>query len=131
MCPALSSAVVRHYANKKAPVYGASEGYWEGSCGTLWDHPWRKGWDSNPRYGITVYRISSPAHSTSLPPFLGFCGSLKRPSQRFKPIPESYLDASPSGSLLGEAKIIEQLNGVSKPFLHHLHEHDVKPVEAA
>lgn len=30
---------------------------------------WRKGWDSNPRYGITVYRISSPAHSTSLPPF--------------------------------------------------------------
>ncbi len=30
---------------------------------------WRKGWDLNPRYGITVYRISSPAHSTSLPPF--------------------------------------------------------------
>jgi hypothetical protein len=30
---------------------------------------WRKGWDSNPRYGITVHRISSPAHSTTLPPF--------------------------------------------------------------
>ena len=30
---------------------------------------WRKGWDLNPRYGITVYRISSPAHSTTLPPF--------------------------------------------------------------
>ena len=30
---------------------------------------WRKGRDSNPRYGITVYRISSPAHSTTLPPF--------------------------------------------------------------
>lgn len=30
---------------------------------------WRKGRDSNPRYGITVNRISSPAHSTSLPPF--------------------------------------------------------------
>ena len=30
---------------------------------------WRKEWDLNPRYGITVYRISSPAHSTSLPSF--------------------------------------------------------------
>lgn len=30
---------------------------------------WRKGWDSNPRYSITVHRISSPAHSTTLPPF--------------------------------------------------------------
>lgn len=34
--------------------------------------PWRKGWDLNPRYGITVYRISSPAHSTTLPPFQDF-----------------------------------------------------------
>lgn len=35
---------------------------------------WRKGWDLNPRYGITVYRISSPAHSTTLPPFrVGRC----------------------------------------------------------
>ena len=30
---------------------------------------WRKEWDLNPRYGITVYRISSPAHSTTLPSF--------------------------------------------------------------
>ena len=30
---------------------------------------WRKGRDSNPRYGRPVYRISSPAHSTTLPPF--------------------------------------------------------------
>ena len=30
---------------------------------------WRKGRDLNPRYGVTVYRISSPAHSTTLPPF--------------------------------------------------------------
>jgi hypothetical protein len=29
---------------------------------------WRRGWDSNPRYGITVNRISNPAHSTTLPP---------------------------------------------------------------
>jgi len=27
--------------------------------------------DSNPRYGRPVYRISSPAHSTTLPPLLG------------------------------------------------------------
>ena len=37
---------------------------------------WRRGWDSNPRYGITVNRISNPAHSTTLPPLqniaLGF-----------------------------------------------------------
>src|SRR5260364_326651 len=31
---------------------------------------WRKGWDLNPRYGLTVHRISNPAHSTTLPPFL-------------------------------------------------------------
>lgn len=31
---------------------------------------WRKGWDSNPRYGRTVNQISSLAHSTTLPPFL-------------------------------------------------------------
>src|SRR5436190_24215997 len=31
---------------------------------------WRRGSDSNPRYGITVHRISSPAHSTTLPPLL-------------------------------------------------------------
>src|SRR5690348_1009988 len=31
-------------------------------------HYWRRGWDSNPRYGITVNRISNPAHSTTLPP---------------------------------------------------------------
>ena len=29
---------------------------------------WRRGWDSNPRYGITVCRISSPVQSTTLPP---------------------------------------------------------------
>ena len=34
---------------------------------------WRKGRDLNPRYGVTVYRISSPAHSTTLPPFRISC----------------------------------------------------------
>ncbi len=34
---------------------------------------WRRGWDSNPRYGETVNRISNPAHSTTLPPLRGYC----------------------------------------------------------
>ena len=51
---------VRHRSKTKNPKRRSS-----GSLGINW----RKGWDSNPRYGITVYRISSPAHSTSLPPF--------------------------------------------------------------
>src|SRR5574337_1043704 len=38
---------------------------------------WRRGWDSNPRYGITVNRISNPAHSTTLPP-------LQKCSARFR-----------------------------------------------
>lgn len=29
---------------------------------------WRRGWDSNPRYGVTVRLISSQVHSTTLPP---------------------------------------------------------------
>jgi hypothetical protein len=29
---------------------------------------WRRGWDSNPRYGRTVHLISSQAHSTTLAP---------------------------------------------------------------
>lgn len=32
---------------------------------------WRRGWDSNPRYGETVRLISSQVHSTTLPPLLG------------------------------------------------------------
>ena len=67
---------------------------------------WRKGWDSNPRYGITVYRISSPAHSTTLPPFRLFEIGL----------PEAPVFASPSWSSFGEAKIIEQPSQHSKPF---------------
>jgi hypothetical protein len=30
---------------------------------------WRKGRDSNPRYGISVCRLSRAVHSTTLPPF--------------------------------------------------------------
>ena len=29
---------------------------------------WRRGWDSNPRYGRTVHLISNQAHSTTLAP---------------------------------------------------------------
>src|ERR1017187_9956945 len=37
---------------------------------------WRKGSDSNRRYAKDVHWISSPAHSTTLPPFLlrSLCG---------------------------------------------------------
>lgn len=34
---------------------------------------WRRGWDSNPRYGETVRLISSQVHSTTLPPLLPCC----------------------------------------------------------
>lgn len=34
---------------------------------------WRRGWDSNPRYGETVRLISSQVHSTTLPPLLPYC----------------------------------------------------------
>jgi hypothetical protein len=40
---------------------------------------WWRGWDSNPRHGITVNRISSPAHSTTLPPL-----------RQFKPLPAGF-----------------------------------------
>ncbi len=36
----------------------------------------------NPRYGITVYRISSPAHSTSLPSFRSSCDEKMNSTER-------------------------------------------------
>ncbi len=45
---------------------------------------WRKGRDSNPRYGITVYRISSPAHSTTLPPFPRFLSEVAHCSKKMR-----------------------------------------------
>src|SRR3990167_7504188 len=33
-----------------------------------YDISWRRGRDSNPRYGVTVRLISSQVHSTTLPP---------------------------------------------------------------
>ena len=40
-----------------------------GHKGPVFDF-WRRGWDSNPRYGRTVHLISSQAHSTTLAPLL-------------------------------------------------------------
>src|SRR5690606_16103675 len=48
---------IRDLGQEKSPRWRALEFFW------------RKGRDSNPRYGKPVYRISSPAHSTTLPPF--------------------------------------------------------------
>ena len=52
---------------------------------------WRSKRDSNPRYGITVYRISSPAHSTTLPPLLfdGFAWCEALDSSASRPAPQS------------------------------------------
>jgi hypothetical protein len=52
---------------------------------------WRRGWDSNPRYGETVRLISSQVHSTTLPPLRDTAFLL----------PLRYWSAT------GEAKIIE------------------------
>ncbi len=42
---------------------GEPEGYHQGG--------WRRGWDSNPRYGISVYTLSRRAPSTARPPLQG------------------------------------------------------------
>ncbi len=43
------------------------------TCANIAITDWRRGWDSNPRYGETVNRISNPAHSTTLPPLRRDC----------------------------------------------------------
>src|SRR4051812_17179600 len=61
-----------NFAGRQAAVHGVAMGpYGQG--------PWRSRWDSNPRYGITVHRISSPAHSTTLPPLLNSVRVVRRP----------------------------------------------------
>jgi hypothetical protein len=66
---------------------------------------WRRGWDSNPRYGKTVRLISSQVHSTTLPPLrLPFRTFVKRvvaqrrtrvyPSRQRFPSPCSQLSAN-------------------------------------
>jgi hypothetical protein len=40
------------------------------ACAGFFIEYWRRGWDSNPRYGKTVRLISSQVHSTTLPPLL-------------------------------------------------------------
>ena len=42
---------------------------------------WRRGWDSNPRYGVTVHLISNQAHSTTLAPLHNFALFLPRPDK--------------------------------------------------
>ena len=59
---------------------------------------WRKGWDSNPRYGITVHRISSP----------------------FTPRPQKheFLSFQSLASVHG-AHDVHKTHGVSQFFPHH------------
>ena len=58
-----------------------------GLSGTVVDGDWRRGWDSNPRYGETVRLISSQVHSTTLPPLHKLCDSVEalHYSQAFGP----------------------------------------------
>src|SRR6185312_2609084 len=57
-------------------------------------HFWRRGWDSNPRYGITVNRISNPAHSTTLPPLQKY--GARNPGSARQRIVRIIPDAHPS-----------------------------------
>src|SRR5690348_16374995 len=54
---------------------------------------WRRGWDSNPRYGKTVNRISNPAHSTTLPP-LRAAANDRSAAPDFQAV---YISRSPDG----------------------------------
>ncbi len=52
---------------------------------------WRRGWDSNPRYGRPVNRISSPAHSTTLPPLQNFSRTAGNTVRRIvRPLPGAH-----------------------------------------
>lgn len=77
-----NSSACKCYTNEKAPDLSQVWGFFVPTCGGTCGESdtirrnacgtrvsWRKEWDLNPRYGITVYRISSPAHSTTLPSF--------------------------------------------------------------
>ena len=64
---------------------------------------WRRGWDSNPRYGRTVHLISNQAHSTTLAPLHNSATQLQGRTadvctpdltRRFAPRPAGALCAS-------------------------------------
>jgi hypothetical protein len=77
------------------------------------DQFWRRGWDSNPRYGGTVRLISSQVQSTTLPPLR--CPATAVNSKNFATA--FFTTISPTRSLTGEAKIIEHSTAFSKPSL--------------
>ena len=47
---------------------------------------WRRGWDSNPRYAVNVYRFSRPAPSTTRPPLQLEGGENRTPRAGFQPL---------------------------------------------
>ena len=76
---------------EKTPAVSKRFAYAKASCGrhtsqnlSLWtkstcsfSEVWRRGRDLNPRYLFGVYRISSPARSTTLPPLHARLGELR------------------------------------------------------
>ncbi len=87
--PARLVAALERRKTKKKPASESDAGLFDValSVGKPTKHPkllfllgnWRRGWDSNPRYGETVRLISSQVHSTTLPPLhkTQICRSLR------------------------------------------------------
>jgi hypothetical protein len=71
---------------------------------------WRRGWDSNPRYGRTVHLISNQAHSTTLAPLHSVRG--------WKPLLRtiSRLEAAPTNHIAAGSRSYEPQRGW-KPLL--------------
>ena len=71
---------------------------------------WRRGWDSNPRYGRTVHLISNQAHSTTLAPLhissLQMCG---RPMDASTPDLTRRYAPRPSGAHCVRPKRLRRL----------------------
>jgi hypothetical protein len=80
---------------------------------------WRRGWDSNPRYGKTVNRISNPAHSTTLPPLRYFkrAGGRGGPSGAYvRPILGLTLRACAQGQLRCPSSLPANLSTTLPPL---------------
>ncbi len=89
-----------HRQIQKGPAWGPFSIYW------------RRGWDSNPRYGVTVYLNSNQAPSTTRPPLRGIqhaCAAgarrLTQQECRFNPRPPQDDSASPATEAAAPARL--------------------------
>ena len=60
---------ISDHRKQKSPVNTGLTGHFGVYVGLGKTNPWRRGWDSNPRY-LAVRLISSQVHSATLPPLL-------------------------------------------------------------